>query len=201
MSIVENNDKRQTVRVNSRILFAAKPISKEQYDKVKLDFNNGITIYNREELVDVRMFVGTQSSLAKIRERDEDMATFLQHIDAKIDMLLRETGKIPSVVDSLKLQDVNIGGNGLAFWSSEVYRKGDLLEFHIVLPCENVFLDCFGQVVKCQKDINAGQTCQRVSVSFVLIMEQDREELIQYNFRQQSLALKRRRMEKGGQGR
>lgn len=196
MNIIEGEkDQRKAVRINSRILFAAYPVSNEQYQQIKCDFDNGITLYNREELADARLFIGAQSALARLKERDEDMAIFLQHIDAKINMLLKKIAKQPSIMDNLRLQSVNIAGNGLAFWGEEVYAKGDYVECHIVLPSINMFIDCFGKVVECKPEKICDQTKQRVSVHFCMIMEEDREELVHYNFKQQSLVLQRRRME------
>ena len=90
------------------------------------------------------------------------------------------------------------GANGLAFWADEELKKDELVEMHLVLQPEHVFIDCFGTVVECMKTKDSEESTKkyRISVSFKLIMDEDREELVHYNFRQQSLALKRRRIEK-----
>jgi hypothetical protein len=190
---MKEDDKRQAVRVDSRILFAAHLVSNDVFLGIEKDYDEGISLYNRPELADVRLFVGATAALSRLRDRDEDMAIFLQHIDAKLNTLLRKVDDSPTLLDKLTLQSVNLAGNGLAFWSAKSYTKGDLLEFYIVLPAEDTFIVCFGEVVDCLPEKNAGLKRNRISCSFRMVMDADREELIKYNFKQQSLALKRRR--------
>ncbi|MFW8601745.1 PilZ domain-containing protein [Desulfobacterota bacterium M19] len=192
---MNGEDKRQSVRVDSRIMFAAHQVSKDDFLRIKQDLNNGISLYERPELSNVRTFVGARAALERLRERDADMADFLHHMDAKLNVLLKKVDSSPSLLDTLTLQGVNIAGNGLAFWSAEKYIRGNLLEFYIVFPADNTFIDCFGEVVECQPGKAGKEGSYRVSCHFKLIMEKDREEIIQYNFKQQGLALQRRRLE------
>lgn len=192
---MNGEDKRQSVRVDSRIMFAAHLVSEDDFLRVKQDLDNGISLYERPELSNVRTFVGARAALERLKDRDADMADFLQHMDAKLNVLLKKVDSSPSLLDQLTLQGVNIAGNGLAFWSTKKYAKGDLLEFYIVFPADNTFIDCFGAVVECQPGNGNSQNSYRVSCRFELIMEKDREEIIQYNFKQQGLALQRRRLE------
>lgn len=195
-------ENRQAVRVTSRILFTSLPVSEEKFKQIQADFDSGISPYNRQELADIQVYIGAQSALAKLKDRDAELGTFLQHLDGKINLLLKKVDNSPNLLDRLVLQPVNIGANGLAFWAEKAFVPGDILELQIVLPPEHVFIDCFGTVVKCAEskgeEAEAGTHHHtfRVSVSFVLIVDADREELVHYNFRQQSLALQRRRVEK-----
>ncbi len=192
---MNGEDKRQSVRVDSRIMFAVHPVSEDDFLRVKQDLDNGISLYERPELSNIRTFVGARAALERLKDRDADMANFLQHMDAKLNVLLKKVDSSPSLLDQLILQGVNIAGNGLAFWSTKKYAKGDLLEFYIVLPADNTFIDCFGKVVEYRPEKGNGRSNYRVSCHFKLIMEKDREEIIQYNFKQQGLALQRRRLE------
>ena len=127
--LTDNNaDNRQAVRVTSRILFVCYPVAEEKYQKILEDFNNGISLYNRAELSDIQMYIGAQSALARLKDKDEDLASFLQHLDGKINMLLDKVDDSPSLLDNLSLQTVNISGHGMAFWSKSSYSKNDILE-------------------------------------------------------------------------
>lgn len=195
-------DNRQAVRVTSKIPFACNRVSIEKFEKILSDFNEGISLYNREELADIQFYKGAQSSLARLKDRDEDLAAFLQHIDGKINLLLNKVNNSPSLLDKLILQRVNIGANGLAFWNDKEFTKNDIVEIHFLLQPEQVFISCFGAVVECvdclesQREPVDPAERYRVSVNLKLIMDGDREELVHYNFRQQSLALKQRRIQK-----
>ncbi len=193
-------DNRQAVRVTSRLLFSSHVVSAEKYEEIHQDINNGISLYNREELADIQVYIGAQSALSKLKEKDNDLATFLQHLDGKLNMLLSKINDGPDLMDSMSLQTVSLGGNGLAFWSDDNFAPNDILELRIVLQPEHVFVNCFGQVVDSKKESKLPEAKKRISVRFKLIMDSDREILIQHNFKQQSLALKRRRLEKEGKG-
>ncbi|NOX25827.1 MAG: PilZ domain-containing protein [Deltaproteobacteria bacterium] len=191
-------EKRRAVRIDSRVLFAVRQVSDAVFQRIKQDYNDGISLYNRPEMAEARLFVGAGAALSRLRERDEDMALVLQHIDAKLNKLLKASDDHHSLMDKLVLQRVNLAGNGLAFWSGKSYEKGEMLEFHIVLPADSTFIDCFGEVVHCTAEKVNGSLRQKVSCHLRMITEDDREALIQFNFKQQSLALQRRRMEQEG---
>ncbi len=192
---MKGEEKRRAVRIDSRVLLAVRQIGDDMFQKIKQDYNDGISLYNRSEMAEARLFVGAGAALSRLKERDEDMALVLQHIDAKINKLLRAADEQHPLMDRLVLQRINLAGNGLAFWGDKVYKRGEMLEFHIVLPTDSTFIDCFGEVVHCAAEKVNGNLRQRVSCRLRIIMEDDREALIQFNFKQQILALQRHRME------
>ena len=100
---------------------------------------------------------------------------------------------------TLEIEDLQVGEGGQEFKTF----IGDIrvIEMQFLLQPEHTFIDCFGRVVDCKEDPESDSGKYRISVSFELVMDADRESLIQYNFRQQSLALKRRRLEKEEQKR
>ena len=146
-------DKRQAVRVTNIILFACNPVPKETFQQILDDFDNGISLYNRAELADVQVYIGAQSALARLKDKDEDLGAFLQHLDGKINLLLKKVDNSPSLLDTLVLQRVNIGANGLAFWTDSEFKEGDVVEMHIVLQPEHVFIDCFASPSKLVREL------------------------------------------------
>lgn len=195
---IEHSENRHSVRINSRILFAQKIVSREYFDKIAKDCQHGISLYNRQELAEMQVYRTAQDALERIKEKDKDLAVFLQHIDGKLDALMKKMESTPSLFDSLILQKVNLGGNGLAFWSSGQYAAGDLLEMHIVIPLDNYYINCFAEVIEWTKAADAAAidepVSHRVAVKFILITEQDKEVLVRFNFKQQSQALQSRRL-------
>lgn len=190
----DNDDRRSSVRVSGRNLFAYREITEQTYAEYAKDFQEGISLYSQESLADMQIFVGAQSALGRLRDKDEDLADFLQHLDMKMNLLLKkfDNGKTP--LDNLKLRDLNLSGTGIAFISLEKMALGTYLEFRIVLLPNYLFIYALGKVTKFEQIKHEGdQSFYRVGAEFVLIMDEDREKLIQHNFRQQSLALRNRR--------
>ncbi|MBU0681543.1 MAG: PilZ domain-containing protein [Proteobacteria bacterium] len=189
-----NDDRRSSVRVTGRNLFAYKEISEQMLDAYDKDFQDGISLYSQESLADMQIFVGAQSALGRLRDKDEDLADFLQHLDMKMNILLKKVDDGKTPLDDMKLRDLNLSGAGLAFIAPEKIAIGTLLEFRVVLLPNYLFIYAIGKVTKCETVTHNGDKhFYRVGSEFVLIMDEDREKLIQHNFRQQSLALRNRR--------
>ncbi|MEA3548567.1 MAG: PilZ domain-containing protein [Thermodesulfobacteriota bacterium] len=189
-------DRRKAVRVTGRNLFCFQPVSGKKYQAVAEDFSHGIPPYNQEGLVDLQMFISAQSALSRLRERDKDLAEFLQHLDAKVNQILRKMNENKTPFDDLSYHDLNLGGNGIGFVTDERIESGTILELHIVLLPDYSYVYCFSKVIECKElsDSDGGGGF-RVASEFVLIMEEDQEKLIQHNFKQQSLALRNRRLQ------
>jgi len=190
------HEKRVAVRIDSRIKLGVRKVEKDQFLKIKEDYQNGISLYNRGELSEMRVYRGGQEALARVKEKDRDLAMFLQQLDAKIDLFMRKVDAAPALFNSLELQKVNLGGLGLGFWGEKRFTLEDNLEINIVLPGDNYFINCFGEVVD-SREVDEDRDYAgkwRTSVKFTLISENDRETLVRYNFRQQSKALEKMRL-------
>lgn len=193
-NVNKDQDKRQAVRVVDRIMFTYGPVSVERFKQIAEDFNKGIPPYNQEGLADIQMFIGAQNALGRIQEKDKDLGAFLQHLDTKINLILKEVRDKETPLDKLQLQEVNLSAAGVAFLSEKPMQPNTLLEFHLVLLPGHTYVYCFGKVIKCdQAKSKDPEKPFYVSAKFILIMEEDREKLIEHNFKQQSLALRQRR--------
>ncbi len=188
-------DRRQAVRVTGRNLFYFQIISKGKFQGIQKDFEDGIPPYNHEGLSDIQMFICAQSALARIRERDADLAEFLLHLDTKINLILKKITDSKTIFDKLSLYDLNISGKGVSFITNQRIAKDEILEFHIALLPTYTYVYCFGKVISCTAALDEGrEDYYRIAAEFILIMEEDQEKLIQHNFKQQSLALRNRRL-------
>jgi hypothetical protein len=80
--------------------------------------------------------------------------------------------------------------------AEEEFREQEVLEIHLVLLPAYTYIYCFGTVVSCEALPRKGQekAAFRVGVEFTLLMDDDQEKLVQHNFKQQSLALRNRRL-------
>jgi hypothetical protein len=171
----------------------AQKVSPERYQAVVEDFNHGIPLYNQEGLEDIQVYIGAQTALSRLRERDADLADYLRHLDTKVNMMLKRVKGEKSPLDELKMQKANLSGTGMAFITDTPADMGTDVEFHIVLLPAYIYIYCFGKVVSCEP-YGEEENRYRIGAEFTLLMEEDREKLIQHNFKQQSLALRNRRL-------
>lgn len=190
------NDNRKSIRVDSRVRLGHRIVSAEEFATIRQDCDNGISLYNRPGLDNIQAYLGAHGALSRLQEKNKDLALFLQHLDSKINLLLEKMDATPSVLQKLELQRVNLGGNGIAYWSTEAHKTGDIIDVQIIMPDDSTYINCFCEVVDCVPDVGTdGQSQFRIALKYALIMESDQEVLIQHNFKQQSLSLARRRLE------
>jgi len=189
-------NRRQSVRVTDRIMLAIHPVSDEKMQTVAKDFQQGISPYNQEGLADIQMFIGAQSALASLRERDADLADFLQHLDQKMNMMLKQVRGGESPLDVLVMRKANISANGIAFCSDAPARLDEIVEIHLVLLPAYTYVYSFGKIIACDPNPEGEDSdCKfRVALEFTFLLDEDREKIIQHTFKQQSLALRNRRL-------
>ncbi|HIJ78891.1 MAG: PilZ domain-containing protein [Desulfobulbaceae bacterium] len=193
--MADSLNRRQSVRITDRLLLTSKPVSQEKYEAVVKDFANGISLYNQEGLADIQMVIGAQGALAKLSEKDEPLADFLRHLDNKLNMILKMVKAEKTSYDDLEMMKANLSGNGIAFISTEAVAVDALLELHLVLLPSYAYVYSLGKVVTCESlPEGAEEQGYRIAVEFTVLMEEDREKLIQHCFKQQSLALRNRRL-------
>ena len=192
--MTEGLNRRQSVRVTDRVMLASHPVSAEKMQAVVNDFQQGISPYNQESLTDIQMFIGAQSALANLRERDADLADFLQHLDNKMNVMLKQIRGGESPLDALIMRKVNISANGIAFCSDGPVRLDEIVEIHLVLLPAYIYIYSFGKIIACDPGTGEEELgCKfRVGLEFVFLLDEDREKIIQHTFKQQSLALRNR---------
>ena len=187
-------NRRQSVRVTDRVMLAIHPASAEKMQAVADDFQQGISPYNQEGLTDIQTFIGAQSALAKLRERDGDLADFLQHLDNKMNIMLKQARGGKSPLDALIMHKANISANGIAFCSDVPVKLDGIVEIHLVLLPAYTYIYSFGRVIACDPAAEGDELgCKfRLGLEFIFLLDEDREKIIQHTFRQQSLALRNR---------
>lgn len=192
----DGRNRRTAVRATDRVLLAYKRISAERYEEIAKDYREGISIYNQEGLKDVQMYIGAQSALDRLQARDPDLAEFLKHLDNKINIIMRRIKGEKSLLDLLKLQKINLSATGIAFYSFEEFKTDELVEVHLALLPDYTYLYFFAKVTHSDREgEHQGRQIFLVGTEFVLMTDEDREKLVQHNFKQQRLALRTRRQD------
>lgn len=199
--MTESLNRRQSVRVTDRVLLAVKPVSEEKVESLARDFAQGISPYSQEDFSDIQIFIGAQSALQKLREKDADLADFLQYMDKKVNLLLKQAKGCASQLDDLAMRKVNLSAHGISFTQSEELPLGDTLEIHLVLLPEYVYVYTFGRVIACDREQASEDNPRaggfRISLEFTFILDEDRGKIIQHTFKQQSQMLRNRRERSG----
>jgi len=133
--------------------------------------------------------------LANLRDRDGARADYFQHLDKKMNMMLRQIGGGESPLDALIMRKANLSANGIAFFTDTPARLDEIVEIHLVLLPAYIYVYSFGKVIACDPTPEEEESgCKfRVALEFTFLLEDDREKIIQHTFKQQNLALRNRR--------
>ncbi len=186
-------DRRETVRIDERCLFGWQEIAEEEYERIRVDYGKGIPLYSQEKLADIQMLTGARNALTKIREKDANLADFLSHLDTKMNFLLRKIEDRESILDTLQMQDINISAKGVAFETKKRLAPEQMVELHILLLPDYVYIYALGRIVT-NHTLEGAENLYRNSLEFTIIADEDRETIIRYNFSKQSRALRRQRL-------
>lgn len=191
-----DQDRREAVRVDERCLFHWQILSTEEYQRIAADYANGIPLYSQEKLADIQMITGARNALARVREKDADLADFLSHLDTKINFLLKRMEGGHTLLDTMQIQDINLSAKGVGFKSEEKLAPDRIIEMNILLLPDYVHIYALGRVVASIREEDKGKKLYRNSVEFQIITDEDRETLVRYNFDQQSRMLRQQRLQK-----
>ncbi|PKN21220.1 MAG: PilZ domain-containing protein, partial [Deltaproteobacteria bacterium HGW-Deltaproteobacteria-3] len=121
---------------------------------------------------------------------------FLQHLDNKMNMMLKQVKGGESPLDALVMRKANISANGIAFCTDSPSRLDEIVEIHVVMLPAYSYVYSFGKVIASDPVPEEEESgCKfRVALEFVFLLDEDREKIIQHTFKQQSLALRNRRL-------
>ncbi len=194
MNSDKNTEKRESIRIKDRILLGFKEIPEEIYRQKLDEYMQGLKDpWIESTHPSVRK--GTKKHLKRLREKDPDLASVLEIMDQKLNLLLNMMGS-----DELsgpkghctRLCKVDLSAKGLAFPQEKTVEPGTLLDLNIGLLPEHYFFNCFGKVVRTDKKDDSFL----VAVKFIWITEDDQEKLIEHIFSRQVLQLRMRRKKK-----
>jgi hypothetical protein len=191
-TVPAEKNRRQAVRVTDHLQLAVRLLSDEEFSDLKSKFDQGISLYNEEIMGEMAIYLGARGALTRIKEKDEDLAEYLLQIDTKMNRILQALQSGPSPLDNFRTVEVSISGSGLAFPWPESLANGSAVALNVILLPEQIHVYTIAKVVNSTKENEENYT---IAVEYALLMDEDRENMIQHLFRCQQLALRNRRLQ------
>ncbi len=184
------DDKRQYARTEEDFPIEYTPISKEEFVRLSPDYarwrtaDRGETPLNPESFLEALRAKGAE---ARELELLRQTARMLSVVERKLDRLLRLLDKKGSSLEMEKGICRDLSGSGMRFSCRWPLTKGWLLRVVIPLPpLHPVTVSALAEVVESRSGaLPSGSEPYDVAVHFVSIHDDDREELIAYNFKRQ----------------
>ena len=193
MTSKNRDDRRSHIRIKDRILLYVQPITEDDYQARIKAFREG-TDYPLSECTYLVNVQGIDSTIRKIKERDEAMARAIEIIDQKLNMVINLLSLDLQEECPAKPHVVDMSAAGIAYGSGKSVKLGQKVQLDIGLLPEHNFLRCYGEITRCDKV--AGKKGYSVAVKFIWITESDRDRLVEHIFQKQVLQLRIRREQK-----
>lgn len=165
---------REFSRVDASIPLSFRLLTDDEKEKVKARIAGDITFGN----------------IPVEEPTDKALAEWLKIINSKLDYLINIWSYHQEGFSCLPLQEVNISGGGLSFYSNTPYNQGDILELKTVLEGPStIALYLYGEVVNCDKE----KDNYKIGVKFVNIDEDIRDYIIRFVFHRQRQIIRQKR--------
>ncbi len=188
----EREDRRRYIRVKDRILMEIKLLDEETVMGLIHGYESGEDVPWRE-VSPANMIKNVTLPLKRIRERDEALATMLEVIDGKLNLILKALYKEKLDYPNKSVL-VDLSAAGVAFRASTPMEVGQYVQLDIGLLPENHFFRTFGKVVRQQELPDGGY---EIGIEFIWMLADDKDKLIEHVFQRQvqQLRMMRQRRE------
>lgn len=131
------------------------------------------------------------SKIRRVESRYPELGEILTLLNQKIEQLGSGSGELtPLEGDESEPRPVNISASGIAFFQDISLSLGTHLEIILTLYPDIEEIKLFGLVVDCVEQKTAETEHYKIGVEFEYLVEEDREELVQYIMHQQNIALR-----------
>ncbi len=190
MSGEERVDRRQYIRIKDRILLDIKSLDENTVKELIDGYERGEDLPWRD-ISPASMIKDVTLPLKRIRDRDEALATILEVIDGKLNLILKYLSKEKQDYPDKSVL-VDLSAAGVAFRSREPMQVGQFVQLDIGVFPENHYFRCFGKVVR-SREVQDGH---EVGIEFVWMLEDDKDKLIEHVFQRQVQQLRMRRQKR-----
>ena len=134
-----------------------------------------------------------QADLKKIKTKMPEVGRYLSLLQEQIDVLTNKILQDEDTFTDLEME-VNLSAQGIAFYTNEAVKIGDIVELNLKLLPGRQRIVVFSRVVDC-KPVGEPEGHYRIALDFEHIHEADREILIKHVHGKQLRALGASRFE------
>ena len=185
---MESVNRRNYFRIDDQLGLSYQLLDPEEYQQHQQEHRQRRLKDHQQREVEQR----THSAIRNVQIKYPDLGDILTLLNKKIDQLAHNMGAPDqSESDDIEPSPVNISASGIAFFQDNSLGNNTLLEMVLTLYPELEKIRLFGYVVDCTKQKISAIEHYKVSVEFEYLVEEDRDELIQYIMKQQNISLRK----------
>ncbi|MBV1789196.1 PilZ domain-containing protein [Marinobacterium sp. D7] len=145
-----DQDRRQFYRIDHPVVLDYKIVSEADVASSSKPYQFNVSPYFLLQSQLSGIDAECQHLVYKIAESTPHLATYLQHLNKKIDLIGRTLADSQLEVDSTHMQIINLSEGGLSFTAEEALELGTLLAIKLVFPENSLGLLLYAEVQRCE---------------------------------------------------
>lgn len=192
-SNASESDRRDFFRFDDSLTLNVRVLDQESIDSITSDFDGFRSRYC------MKSHIQNQSNnripqLMRIRSRDSEIATYVEHLEQQIAFLAERLDQISRVSEEgIEISgQVNISATGIRFDSHIPLNVGDVVDIRMLLSTQNIQVVVLGSVQRAEDQANGKHT---ISVHYTHIHAEDIEIIVQHLAKLQQIKLQAARLE------
>ncbi len=191
------NERRSFFRIEDYLNISFHPVSgevlKERLQRLEEGVDTRFTVVSSLAAISQQ----TATVLQKIRMESPEIATYLEALDRKIELLGKTLLSTESNLAEQHAYPVNLSASGMAFESHDSAEPGTILELKLLLYPSLAGILAYGEVISCESLTGAESGFSYcIRVNFTYIRESDRDLLIRHVIQRQTNQLRKAREER-----
>jgi len=194
--IGEDNDRRRYFRISDQV-----PLTLEALDAAGVER----LMEEMESRAETRFGLAARFSatnnqmdhvLNRIRERDADVALYLQSINQKLDAVARVLLLEEQAIAGMQVVDVDLSASGLSVVWPTAMTPGQPVRVELITAAANARVLALGRVIRCRPAREAGpeRPGYRLAIDFDHIGDHEEDLIMQEVMRRQAALLRQRRI-------
>jgi len=186
---VRESNRRNYFRIDDRLGLSYQILDKLEYQQ----FQQEHRLQRIEEHQQRDLEHKIHNAIRSLQIRNPELGNLLNLLNQRIEKISRTSHQktIPVDNDSIEPRPVNISASGIAFFQEKPLAENTPLKMVLTLYPDMEKINLFGEVVSCVEHHSAELEHYRISVEFEYLVEEDRDELVQYIMKQQNIALRK----------
>ena len=175
-------ERRGFFRIDDDVLLTYQPISEESWANLENRTSNSrVNSFNlRAQFAALDQAIRPVRS--RLRQHSEDLATCLEVMDSKLEMLAEVLFQADGSMDELPSREVNLSAGGISFHVQKPLEMNGILHLRLLLLPSRIGIETHGRVVYCRKvkEYEVGQFPWKVGVEFQEMRPEDMDLIIRH---------------------
>ena len=188
------DDRREYFRINDEVALKYRVIERSEIDDLVAKRREGHLDVNAMASAFATTGFDMKHAMEKCRRDLPEVATYLEGLNNKIDLLIRLLMASGSQLPDHPTHDVNLSASGLSFKGTLDVPRETIVEVKLLFFPSFLFVVSYGHVVRCSASKEIDGFPYELAVEFSHLEDNDRELLIRHILQKESAMLREARL-------